>query len=210
MASKRRSKEVAKAIVKKAKVSVGEKTFCSYVQKDGVPQIYADYHDAEWGRPCKDDNQLFEMLSLEGAQAGLSFITILKKREGYRRLFNNFDIELVAQMSEQEIAKIATDPAIVRHKAKVASVVNNARLVLDIKQDGQSFADYVWSFQPASDDTKEARKDKAQHMSDDLKKRGFKFVGPTIVYAFFQACGVVNDHSPNCPAYKSIVKDYHT
>ena len=170
------------------------------------------YHDTEWGVPVRDDHRLFEMLTLEGAQAGLSWSTILNKREGYRRLFAQFDPAKVARFTDKRIEKLLMDPAIVRHRGKVESTVSNARAVLAIQKEVGSLAEFIWSFvdgKPVqsrfakmSDVPSETPVSKA--MSKELKRRGFRFVGPTICYAFMQAAGLVNDHLVNCPCYHSV------
>ena len=171
------------------------------------------YHDTEWGIPVWEDHQLFEMLTLEGAQAGLSWSTILNKREGYRRLFAQFDPVKVARFTDKRIEKLLADTAIVRHRGKMESTVSNARAVLAIQKEVGSLAELVWSFADGkpvqnrysamSEVPSETPVSKA--MSKELKRRGFRFVGPTTCYAFMQAAGLVNDHLVSCPRY-SIVK----
>jgi DNA-3-methyladenine glycosylase I len=151
---------------------------------------YQKYHDEEWGVPVYDDTKLFEMLILEGAQAGLSWETILKKRTGYKKAFHNFDVQKCAQMSDPELEKLMQNPKIIRNRLKIFSVRKNARVFLDIQKEFGSFSDYIWKFvdnNGASD-----------KISKDLKKRGMSFVGPTIIYAYMQAVGLVNDHEPEC------------
>lgn len=172
-------------------------------------ELYRQYHDTEWGVPCRDSKTLFELINLEGAQAGLSWITILNKRQGYRKLFCQFDPVRVARLSDAKLATIAEDPSIVRHKGKVAAVRGNAQAWLSMQERGDDFARFVWSFVdgktvqnrftalsdvPASTQASAA-------MSKALKKQGFKFVGPTICYAFMQASGMVNDHLISCPRH---------
>mmetsp|Transcript_17079 Transcript_17079/g.19432 ORF Transcript_17079/g.19432 Transcript_17079/m.19432 type:complete len:220 (+) Transcript_17079:42-701(+) len=185
---------------------LAEKSRCKWCESH---QIYIDYHDNEWGIPTYNDNELFEMLSLEGAQAGLSWITILRKRAEYRKVFQKFDVETVAKYGQKEIGAALENPGIVRHKGKIHSVVNNAKAVLDIQADPDygSFSKFVWSF--AVEDSERNKNAHTQsvspeskQMSKELKKRGFKFVGPTTCYSFMQACGIVNDHSPDCFRYK--------
>ena len=169
-------------------------------------QFYAEYHDWEWGVPSHDDQHLFEMLILEGAQAGLSWETILKKREGYRLSFHNFDPSLSAKMTDNELEQLMESPAIIRNRRKIFSVRQNARVFLQIQKEFGSFADYVWSFvegQPIINHWKKieeipAQTPISQALSTDLKKRGMTFVGPTIIYAFMQAVGMVNDHLIDC------------
>jgi len=173
---------------------------------------YKHYHDTEWGVPCRDSIELFELLNLEGAQAGLSWITILNKRDAYRDLFAGFDPVRIARFSDTKLARIAGNPAIVRHRQKVAAVRTNANAWLAMQDEGVDFADYIWSYvdnQPLDNgfmsiDDVPAQTDISAQMSKDLKKRGFKFVGATICYAFMQAAGLVNDHLTTCPGYKSV------
>jgi len=180
----------------------------------GDDPLYISYHDSEWGVPIFDDIHLFELLSLEGAQAGLSWITILRKREAYRQLFANFDFEEVATFSSSDIAKILVNPGIVRNKLKLASVVNNAQIVLDILSEYSSFSDYLWQFvggEPiqnrfATSDEVPAETDLSRTMSKEMKRRGFKFVGPTICYAFMQSAGMVNDHLTSCFRYSEVAR----
>ena len=172
-----------------------------------IESLYLDYHDKEWGRPCYDPQQLFEMLNLEGAQAGLSWITILRKRDGYRAAFKNFDPVKIARMRQSTVEKLLLNPDIVRHRLKIEGVITNARLYNDMHADGESFATFLWSFvdyRPRQSNHKTiktvpAQTTQSQAMSKALKKRGFKFCGPTICYAFMQAAGMVNDHVQSCP-----------
>ena len=172
----------------------------------GAGPLDQAYHDEEWGVPVRDDSKLFEMITLEGAQAGLSWSTILSKRDGYRALFHGFDPDRVARMGERDLARLLKDPAIVRHRGKIESTFANARGVLTIQGDFGSFAEYVWSFvdgapiQPnrKSDQDLPSSTDVSKALSKDLKRRGFRFVGPTTVYAFMQAAGLVNDHVTAC------------
>ncbi|TRM11296.1 DNA-3-methyladenine glycosylase I [Lentibacillus cibarius] len=179
---------------------------CAWVTDD---PIYIDYHDREWGRPVHDDRKLFEMLSLEGAQAGLSWITILKRRDGYRKAFDYFDPEKVSTYDEHKVSELLQDAGIIRNRRKIESVIKNAHAFLNIQKEFGSFDAYIWQFtggEPILNDwdthadvpayTKESK-----HMSKDLKKRGFTFVGPTICYAFMQATGMVNDHTKDCLLY---------
>jgi len=164
------------------------------------------YHDEEWGKPVSDDHRLFEMLTLEGAQAGLSWDTILKKRMGYRSAFANFDPLAVAQFGDHDVERLVLDPGIVRHRGKIESTVNNARRVLEILEDQGSFAGYIWSFvdgRPIQNnwsqlDQLPSQTPESERLSKDLLKRGFRFVGPTTCYAFMQAVGLVNDHTIDC------------
>lgn len=169
-------------------------------------QLEQEYHDTEWGIPVYDDRKLFELLTLEGAQAGLSWLTVLKKRKNYIELFSKFDIEQVSQYDEHQIAAILKNPGIIRHKLKINSVVINAKAILKVREDYGRFAKYIWSFvdfKPLQNEFKSindvpAETEISKRMSKDLKKRGFKFVGSTICYAFMQAAGLVNDHTTDC------------
>lgn len=183
------------------------KNRCSWCGDD---PLYVAYHDEEWGVPEHDDHRLFELLSLEGAQAGLSWITILRKREGYRRAFEGFDPERVARYDDAKIDALVTDPGIVRHRGKVASVVNNARALLAVQEAFGSFDAYIWGFVDGTP-IRNAWPDLAQvpattavseALSKDLRRRGFRFMGPTTSYAFMQAAGMVNDHLVDCFRYK--------
>jgi DNA-3-methyladenine glycosylase I len=176
---------------------------CEWVGDD--PLMLA-YHDSEWGVPLHDDAGLFELLTLEGAQAGLSWMTILKKREGYRRAFELFVPERVASFGKRKIASLLKDPSIVRNRLKVESTVANAKAVLDIQKEFGSFDVYIWRFvngTPIQNNWKQltnipAESEVSRAMSRELKQRGFRFVGPTICYAFMQAVGMVNDHTEKC------------
>ena len=168
--------------------------------------LYISYHDEEWGVPVRDDRELFELLLLEGAQAGLSWYTILKKREGYRRAFDGFDLERMARYGDEKIAALLADEGIVRNRLKVHSAIGNARALLDLRESGVGFADFLWSFTGGETivnawrrlDDVPASTPASQAMSRELKRRGFRFVGPTICYAFMQAAGMVNDHLVTC------------
>lgn len=174
--------------------------------------LYLTYHDEEWGVPVHDDRRLFEMLILEGAQAGLSWLTILKRREGYRRAFDGFDPALVARYDDAKIAALLADPGIIRNKLKVHAAVQNARSFLAVQNVFGSFDAYIWQFvggAPRQNEFAElsqipAEAPEARAMSKDLLARGFKFVGPTICYAFMQACGLVNDHLVTCFRYNQV------
>ncbi len=176
---------------------------CSWSQGS---ELYKAYHDQEWGAPEHDDKVLFEFLLLEGAQAGLSWSTILNKRQGYRKLFAGFDADKVARFSARTIEKLLQDPSIVRNRAKVKSAVGNARAFIDVQQEYGSFDSYIWQFvdgqaiQNQWETLSEvpANTPASDAMSKDLKKRGFTFVGSTICYAFMQATGMVNDHTVDC------------
>ena len=178
----------------------------------GQDPLYLDYHDHEWGVPLRDDRALFEMLMLEGAQAGLSWITILRKRENYRRAFDGFDPQKIARYTPKKIERLMSDEGIVRNRAKISGVVLGAQGWLEF-MDGPGFSKHLWAYVDGKPiinhlklkDRAPAETDISRAMSKDLKKRGFKFVGPTIVYAFMQAVGMVNDHAVTCfrhPDYK--------
>ena len=187
-----------------------EKNRCGWCGDD---PLYVAYHDEEWGVPVYDDRILFEFLILEGAQAGLSWSTILNKREGYRRVFDGFDAARVAGYDGVKIAALLTDPSIVRNQLKIASTVSNAQSFLLVQDEWGSFSDYIWSFidgRPITNSWRSlaeipAKTPLAETISKDLKKRGFGFVGPTIVYAYMQATGMVNDHLVDCFRYAEIV-----
>jgi DNA-3-methyladenine glycosylase I len=170
-------------------------------------ELYEKYHDDEWGIPIHDDRRLFEMLCLEGAQAGLSWETILKRREGYRRLFHQFKPESVAEMTDSELEEVLKDPAIIRNRRKVLSVRENAHVVLELQTEFGSFDTYLWKFVNDTPivnhfetiDQVPCHSPISNELSKDLKKRGMSFVGTTIMYAFMQAVGMVNDHLIKCP-----------
>jgi len=178
----------------------------------GTDPLYVEYHDTEWGVPAHDDRHLFEMLILEGAQAGLSWSTILKKRESYRRAFDGFDPKKVARYTDKRIARLLENPGIVRNRLKVQSAVQNAGVFLEAIDEFGSFDRYIWRFvgrRPIQNRWKHLKElpastAESEAMSKDLKRRGFNFVGPTICYAFMQAVGMVNDHVVGCYRYKEI------
>lgn len=180
---------------------------CEWVPSDN--QLYQDYHDTEWGRPVHDDRKHFEFLILEGAQAGLSWLTILKKREGYRKAFANFDPAKVARYDEAKIAALLTNAEIVRNRLKINSCVTNAKHFLEIQKEFGSFDNYIWQFvggktiqnhwKSIREIPQETKESKA--LSADLVKRGFKFVGPKVMYSHMQALGLVNDHTTDCFCY---------
>lgn len=178
----------------------------------GDDPLYVAYHDEEWGVPVHDDRRLFEMLILEGAQAGLSWSTILKKRENYRKAFNRFDARKIAKYDKTEIAKLLADPGIVRNRLKIAATVQNARAFLEVQKEFGSFDRYIWQFvggKPKQNRWKSlkeipAKTAESDAMSKDLKKRGFSFVGSTICYAFMQAVGMVNDHITTCFRHRKV------
>jgi DNA-3-methyladenine glycosylase I len=177
---------------------------------EGVSLDYIEYHDKEWGVPVYDDRVQFEFLILEGAQAGLSWSTILNKRDGYRKAFADFDPEKVARFTKKRIEKLLTNPAIVRNRLKVTSTVTNAKAFLAVQQEFGSFSKYIWGFVDGKAIQNKFKKDgdipatspESDALSKDLKKRGFKFVGSTIMYAHMQATGLVNDHVTSCFRYK--------
>jgi DNA-3-methyladenine glycosylase I len=177
---------------------------------ESVSLNYIEYHDTEWGVPVFDDRVQFEFLILEGAQAGLSWSTILNKRDGYRKLFADFDVQKVARFTPKRIAKILLDPAIVRNRLKVESTVSNAKAFIVVQKEFGSFSNYIWSFVDGKPTQNRFKKDgdvpatsaESDALSKDLKKRGFKFVGSTIMYAHMQATGLVNDHVTSCFRHK--------
>ena len=170
----------------------------------GNDPLYIDYHDREWGRPVVSDTRLFEKVCLEGFQSGLAWITILRKRENFRRAFAGFDIDTVAKMGEADIERMLGDAGIVRHRGKIASTINNAKRAQDLQKEFGSLAAYFWSFEPEARKSPvlageiPAQTDVSKAISKDLRKRGWSFVGPTTVYAFMQAMGMVNDHVGGC------------
>lgn len=174
--------------------------------------LYREYHDTEWGVPLRDDRALFELLILEGAQAGLSWATVLKKRAHYRQVFDGFDPQQIARYDDQKVAALLADPGIIRNRAKIAATIGNARSYLALTAGGQSFSDFLWSFvdgvavQNARSSLGEVPAKTAQSdaMSKALARAGFKFVGSTICYAFMQAAGMVNDHLVSCPRYRAV------
>lgn len=186
-----------------------EKRRCKWAQND---ELLIEYHDNEWGVPIYDDRLLFEFLNLEGAQAGLSWITVLKKRENYRKLFDNFDALKIAKYSPKKIEAILKNPGIIRNRLKVESTVINAKAYLNLLDEWDSFNQYIWHFvnnKPIQNNWNHVKKNPTKtiisdQMSKDLKKRGFKFVGSTICYAFMQAVGMVNDHTVDCFRHKKI------
>jgi DNA-3-methyladenine glycosylase I len=171
------------------------------------------YHDKEWGVPVRDDRRLFEFLVLEGAQAGLSWSTILNKRENYRKAFLRFDPTKVARLDRSRLAKLLRDPGIVRNRLKIAATVENARRLLEVRRERGTFSRYVWSFvggapiqNRRSGRGVPAQTKESEALSRDLARRGFRFVGPTIMYAFMQAVGMVNDHSIHCFRYRELAR----
>ncbi len=180
----------------------------------GNDPLYCTYHDSEWGVPVHDDQKLFEFLILEGAQAGLSWITILRKRENYREAFDEFDVDRVARYDASKIESLLQDAGIVRNRLKVMATVNNAQIFLDVQKEFDSFDAFIWRFvdgRPKQNKWRNmgeipATTPESDAMSKELKRRGFKFVGSTICYALMQAIGMVNDHTVNCFRYKELSK----
>jgi DNA-3-methyladenine glycosylase I len=175
----------------------------------GEDPLYVAYHDHEWGRPVLDDMRLFEKICLEGFQAGLSWITILRKRENFREAFAGFDPSAVATFTRRDVARLLRNDGIIRHRGKIESAIQNARRALELQDEFGAISTYVWSFEPADERPRKLTRDRLTAMatspasialSTDLKKRGWTFVGPTTVYAFMQAVGLVNDHLHDCPA----------
>jgi DNA-3-methyladenine glycosylase I len=166
--------------------------------------IYENYHDTEWGRPVTGDNRLFEKLCLEGFQSGLSWLTILRKRDRFREVFHGFDIDRVARMGEADVERLLQDAGIIRHRGKIASTINNAKKAQDIQRESGSLAAFVWSFEPKPvngpivSGAIPSETEASRALSKALRKRGFTFVGPTTCYAFMQAMGLVNDHVDDC------------
>ena len=178
----------------------------------GTDELMVRYHDTEWGVPKHDDRRLFESLVLDGAQAGLSWSTILNKRENYRRAFDGFDPDIVAEYGESKVAELLGDPGIVRNRQKISAAIGNAKALGPVREEFGSFAEYIWGFVDGrtirnswtSMDEVPAKTEESEAMSKDLRRRGFKFVGPTICYAFMQAEGLVNDHLVDCFRYDEV------
>ena len=173
----------------------------------GTNPLYVKYHDEEWGKPVYDDNILFEFLVLESAQAGLSWITVLRKRGNYRKAFASFDAKKVAKFTQTDVERLLQDSGIIRNRQKIEAVINNARFFLVIADEFGSFSDYIWAFLPDKkpivnsrtfDEGLPPRTDLSDRISSEMKKRGFKFFGTTICYAYMQATGMINDHVDNC------------
>ncbi|SFT07909.1 DNA-3-methyladenine glycosylase I [Paenibacillus sp. BC26] len=182
---------------------------CAWVNED---PLYIDYHDHEWGVPEHEDQKLFEMLVLEGAQAGLSWYTVLRKREGYRRAFDGFDPHKVAAYDEAKVEELMADDGIIRNRLKILSAITNARCFLKVQEEFGSFDAYIWQFIGGAPIRNQwptkievpATTPQSDAMSKELKKRGFKFVGSTICYAYMQACGMVDDHSLDCDFHSKV------
>jgi len=182
---------------------------CPWCEKN---DLYIDYHDKEWGVPVYDDKKQFEFLVLESAQAGLSWLTILKRRENYRKAYDDFEAIKVASYGDNKVEELINNPGIIRNKSKIKASINNAKSFLEIQREFGSFCNYIWGFvdfKPIVNQFKSlsevpARTSLSEEISKDLKKRGFKFIGPTIIYAHLQAVGIVNDHLIDCFRYKEI------
>jgi DNA-3-methyladenine glycosylase I len=190
-------------------IVVGEDGVARCWWGDSAPE-YRDYHDREWGFPVADDVRLFEKLSLEGFQSGLSWLTILRKREAFRRAFAGFDFNVVAGFDERDVDRLLGDASIVRHRGKIEAVINNAGRAVELVSVDGSLADFVWRFEPEpragglSREAIEAHTEESRTLARELKRRGWKFVGPTTVYAFMQAMGLVNDHLEGCAAWSEV------
>ncbi len=176
---------------------------CSWLNND---PIYIAYHDDEWGVEVRGDREIFERITLEGFQAGLSWLSILKRRDGFRAAFHNFELEKVSKMSQADVERLMLDIGIIRNRAKILSTINNAKVILEMQARGESISDLVWSYQPIADEAIsnhpefawKATTDESKALSKDLRQRGFGFVGPTTMYAMMQAIGMVRDHAPLC------------
>ena len=186
-------------------------TRCWWAGDDGD---YLAYHDREWGRPVADDHRLFEKLCLEGFQSGLSWLTILRKRENFRAAFAGFDYEVVAGFGSDDVERLMADAGIVRHRGKIEAAINNARRAVELAATEGSLARYVWSFEPDGPEGDRGGEwpipsvtPSSTRLAKDLKKRGWRFVGPTTVYAFMQAMGLVNDHIPGCAVYDEVAAE---
>lgn len=193
-----------------------EQKKCRCPWLDTTKPDYVAYHDQEWGVPLYNDQTLFEFITLESAQAGLSWYTILKKRDGYKKAFANFDVEKVASFTPDDIERLMLNKDIVRNRLKIAATVNNAKRFIEIQKEFASFSNYQWQFvsnkqlvsQLNNIDDYPAITEESTAFAKDLKKRGFKFLGPTTVYAYMQACGMVNDHSNDCFRKNEIISEY--
>jgi len=192
----------------------GEDGICRCWWACSAPE-YRAYHDDEWGRPVADDRRLFEKLSLEGFQAGLSWITILRKRDAFRRAFAGFDFERIARFGERDVARLLADASIVRHRGKIEAVIGNARRAVELVREEGSIAAHVWRFEPPARERGLDRQalgalattPESVALARDLRARGWRFVGPTTVYAFMQAMGLVNDHLAGCDAYEVVARE---
>jgi DNA-3-methyladenine glycosylase I len=180
-----------------------EKERCAWAESN---ELLRRYHDEEWGVPAHDDQHLFEMLNLEGAQAGLNWLTILKKRTSYRKAFDKFNAQAIARYSSSKTKALMRDDGIVRNRLKINAVIENAKAFLAVQKEFRTFDDYIWSFVNGATADRQRAATASQEMSKDLRKRGFRFVGPTICYAFMQAVGMVNDHSKECFRFRDVEK----
>ncbi len=173
---------------------------CSWA---GPEEIYIRYHDEEWGNPTHDDRELFEMLILESFQAGLSWITILKKRENFKKAFDDFDVEKVASYDDAKVEELRLNEGIIRHKGKIASAINHAQVFIEIQEEFGSFDKYIWGFTDGEIIKAEylTESELSKEISKDLKKRGMKFVGPTIIYSYLESIGVIDNHQEDCFKY---------
>ncbi|MBQ2226829.1 MAG: DNA-3-methyladenine glycosylase I [Methanobrevibacter sp.] len=173
------------------------KNRCSWA---GPEEIYIRYHDEEWGVATHDDRELFEMLVLESFQAGLSWITILKKRENFKKAFDNFDVVKVANYDDKKVNELRENAGIIRHKGKIASAINNAQIFIEIQKEFGSFDEYIWGFTDGETIKAEylTESDLSKEISKDLKKRGMKFVGPTIIYSYLESIGIIDNHQKDC------------
>jgi len=195
---------------------MSEQNKCRCAWLDATKPDYVKYHDEEWGVPLYDDTKLFEFITLESAQAGLSWYTILKKRAGYKKAFANFNVQKVANFTADDIERLMQDESIVRNRLKIAATINNAQRFIEIQKEFGSFSNYQWRFvgnKPIISDLNSvedtpAITEESKAFAKDLKKRGFKFLGPTTVYAHMQACGMVNDHSNDCFRKEEIIKAF--
>ena len=174
-----------------------KKKRCSWATDD---EVYMKYHDEEWGVPTHNDRELFEFLVLESFQAGLSWITILKKRENFKKAFDDFDVVKVANYDDAKINELRENPGIIRHKGKITSAINNAQVFIEIQKEFGSFDEYIWSFTDGNVIKAEylTESELSKSISKDLKKRGMKFVGPTIIYSYLEAVGIIDNHQQNC------------
>ena len=187
-----------------------KKYLCSWVPSSD--ELYQKYHDEEWGVPVYDDQKIFEFLVLESAQAGLSWITVLRKRENYRKVFLNFDPRKVAKFTANNVAQLMNNAGIIRNRMKIEATINNAKQFLEVQKEFGTFAKYIWRFvdgKPICNRWKKladlpTKTEIAENLSNDLKRRGFKFLGPTVIYAHMQATGMVNDHTTDCFRYKEV------
>lgn len=176
------------------------KTRCSWA---GPDEIYIRYHDEEWGVPTHDDKELFEMLVLESFQAGLSWITILKKRENFKKAFDDFDVEKVANYDDEKVEELRSNEGIIRHRGKITSAINNAKVFIEIQEEFGSFDEYIWGFTKGEIIKAEflTESELSKRISKDLKKRGMKFVGPTIIYSYLESIGIIDNHQKDCFKY---------